>query len=142
LEGQRDVLLKGGLDVRLLEQWHVERIARLYLRNVAIAYDTKGVENDLEKALHLLHGVGVPHGKIHCFVLGGFFDWDTPEKAEQRCRLVLRLGATPTAMCYRSIEDGKIRKPKLWREWAMRWQWQRGIYAMAKREGLKTYQGR
>jgi len=142
LEGQRDVMLKGGLDIRLFAKWHAERIAGLHLRNLAVAYDTKGVEGDLDRILRLLHGVGIPHGKIHCFVLGGFFDWDTPEKAEQRCRLVLKLGATPSAMCYRGMEETEIRKPVGWRKWAIRWQWQKGIYAMAKREGLETYQGR
>ena len=140
LDGQKDVMLMGGLDVRLLEEWHVDRLAKLRLRNVAIAYDMEGVEESLERSLVLLHGGGVPHGKIHCFVLGGFFGWDTPEKAEERCRLVLRLGATPTAMTYRHSNDFSPRKSSEWRKWAIRWSWQKGIYAMAKREGILTYQ--
>ncbi len=140
LEGRKDVKFLGGLDVRFLKGWHAERLAKLALSNVSIAYDMPGVEPHLERGLRLLHGAGVGHGVIRCFVLAGYFDWDTPDKAEGRCREVLRLGATPCAMFYRGPDEANPRKPVEWSKWAVRWSWQPGVYAMAKREGLLTYQ--
>lgn len=140
LDTQKDVMLMGGVDIRLLKKWQAERIGQLHLRDLAIAYDMEGLEEPLARSLDLLHEAGVPHGKIHCFVLVGFFDWDSPEKAEERCRFVLRHGATPTAMLYRTPDDMNYRKSPVWASWCLRWAWQRGVYAMAKREGIVTYQ--
>jgi len=136
---QKEVKLQGGLDVRLLKKWHVEYIAKMKLNNLAIAFDFPKLWGCVQKGLSLLLEGGIPYGKIHCFVLGGFFKGDTPKDAEERCRLVLEHGATPTAMYYRDAVESKRLKPKDWSKWANRWSWQRGIYAMAKKEGLKTY---
>ena len=141
LETQKGVILSGGLDARLLEKWHAERIAKLNLRNIATAYDSMGVGKSVENALEILHEAGIPHGKIHCFVLGGFFDNDTPEKAEKRCRSVLLWGATATAMYYRGPDEMEKKwKSKEWQKWVTRWSNQRAIYSRAKRDGIPTYQ--
>lgn len=140
LLGQRNVKFLGGLDVRLLKEWHVGWLSRMKLSNVSIAYDMPGVGDDLVRSLGLLHDGCVSHGVIRCFVLAGFFSWDTVVKAEERCRFVLQLGATPCAMYYRGPDDFRHRKPPEWAAWAKRWSWQPGIYAMAKREGIPTYQ--
>lgn len=134
------VKLLGGLDIRLLKSWHVELISQLKLLNVSIAYDMPNVEDALVEGLYILHDGGISHGVIRCFVLAGFFDWDTPQKAEERCRFVLKYGATPCAMFYRGPDEIRERKPKEWSKWAVRWAWQPGIYAMAKRENIPTYQ--
>ncbi len=136
---QKNIKLQGGIDVRLLKKWHVEYISKMKLNNIAIAFDSPNLELKVKRSLKLLLQGNIPYGKIHCFVLGGFFKNDTPEKAEQRCRFVLEHGATPNAMYYRNTLDGNPKKPKEWSDWSLRWQWQRGIYAMAKRENLKTY---
>ncbi len=140
LDGQKDVQLGGGIDCRLLKKWQANRIGKLSLRNVAIAFDHENRRESVQRALGLLHDAGVLHGKIHCFVLGGFFDTDSIEKAEERCRFVLRLGATPTAMYYRGLNVREKKRPADWNAWVTRWSWQRGIFAMAKREGITTYQ--
>jgi len=52
----------------------------------------------------------------------------------------LKHGATPCAMYYRGPDEINPKRPKQWNEWTRRWSWQPGVYAMAKREGLETYQ--
>lgn len=140
LEEEKAVMLLGGLDCRLMRAWHVARIAKLKLRCLAIAYDMEGQEKDLARALDLLHAGGIPHGKIWCFVLGGFFPDDTPDKAEQRAKLVLELGGTPYSMVYRDLNDSSGKKKREWAVWATHWSCQRVVYARAKEFGYPTYQ--
>jgi len=139
---RREVKFLGGLDIQLLRGWHVEWLSRLRLSNVSIAFDNPNEESRLVTSLELLHSGDVGYGVIRCFVLGGFFRWDSPEKAEERCRFVLKHGATPCAMYYRGPNDVKFCKPPEWAAWANRWTCQPGVYAMAKREGIPTYQDR
>jgi hypothetical protein len=140
LLGQSDVKLLGGLDVRLLRSWHVEWLSKMKLKNLSIAYDVPGVEDSLVEALQMLHDGGISHGVIRCFVLAGFYSWDTPKKAEERCRFVLKHGATPFAMVYRNMDDERLPTSSEWAKWSNLWKHQRVIYSRAKREGIPTYQ--
>lgn len=140
LSGQKGVKLQGGIDVRLLKTWHAKLIAKLNLNNVAIAYDNPKNIKHVQRGLSLLLDMGIPHGKIHCFVLGGFYNWDTPKKAEIRCREIIRFGATPTAMFYRNLNDMDSKRPIEWNKWVQRWSCQRVIFGIAKTEGIVTYQ--
>jgi len=136
----KNVRFLGGLDIRLIREWHIDWLSKMKIKVLAIAFDMPNVEEHLKRSLKLLHQGGISHGVIYCFVLGGFFEWDTPEKAENRCRLVLKNGATPFGMYYKGPGASVRKKPVEWGKWASRWAYMPGIYAMAKREKLETYQ--
>jgi len=138
LATQKKVRIQGGFDVDLLEEWHVARAVQVRPTKIYIAFDHANKRDAVHRALSMMLNGGIRFGIVHSFVLGGFRD-DTIEQAEGRCRWLLAEGAVPIASVYRGPEEKKAKRDPEWNEWYKRWCWQPGIFAMAKREGLKVY---
>ena len=102
---QRQAVFSGGLEARLLEQWHVDRLRAMNPEQMFFAYDRPGDLEPLEWAATMLKAVGFTRHHMRCYVLAGYRD-DTPDKAEERLRAVLGLGFHPCIMLYRG-EDGE-----------------------------------
>lgn len=119
-------LFTGGLEARLLEEWHIDWLLRLGAKTIWLAYDTP---DDWEPVLHaseLLRSAGmISHTKhdVRCYVLIGY-PKDTVEDAEKRLRSVVGLDIMPMAMLY---DHGEHRSGdrnewiKFAREWASPW---------------------
>lgn len=120
LRKQSRVMLTGGLEAKLLKQWHVELIEKANVRQTYFAYDTPDDLPPLVDATKLLKASQwYRWRKCGCYVLIGY-PKDTIDKATERLETVLKLGYMPFAMFYRDAE-GKQNKNRNWaklqREW-------------------------
>ena len=94
----------GGLDVRLLRRWFVERLAVIPLDVAYFTYDRPRQWMYLFRAVEMIRSVtnwtssGLRH-RIGCYVLVGF-DGDDQRAAEHRLFRVQGLGITPFPMIY------------------------------------------
>lgn len=97
----------GGLEARVLQEWHVELMAELTISQCYFAYDTPDDYEPLRRAAKMMFATGKWSPKSHrisCYVLVGF-KGDTFNSAISRIRQVMHLGLTPFAMLYRG-DDG------------------------------------
>jgi hypothetical protein len=111
--------LTGGLEARLLKEWHVELIRKARVKRMYFAYDTPDDYEPLIEAGKLLRACGVSrasHGAV-CYVLIGY-EGDTFLGAEKRLRDAWTAGFLPFAMLYRG-EDGKT--DESWRKFQRVW---------------------
>lgn len=109
----------GGLEARLLKQWHADAIADLRPQTLYFAYDTPDDWEPLSEATEKMFQAGIKRTshKIGCYVLCGY-PGDTIPDAEKRMRRVLSIGITPYAMVYR---DNNNIRPEGWAQWARLW---------------------
>lgn len=117
LKGQREIKFSGGLDSRLLEQWHVDLMKQVALRFAWFACDYPGAESQLEKVADLMSDF--PHQKKRCYVLVGHDREETPLIAETRCQKIYNLGFDPFAMLYRDT-NMKKHDPQ-WSKFLRKW---------------------
>ena len=92
----------GGLDTKILKQWHVDGLRKLKPYCVYVAYDTP---DDLEPLVEagrkfVLAGFTKASHKLRCYVLCGHHG-DTIENAEKRMKETWAAGFLPMAMVYR-----------------------------------------
>ena len=117
LESQRQIEFGGGLDARLLEDWHVAwfeaNVSRI--KAMFFAEDT-GDSRPLERAGRMLQGVH--YWKRRAYVLVGFRG-ETVEQAEVRLRRVWDAGFLPFAQFYRG--EGEQPKTPEWQRLQRKW---------------------
>ncbi len=106
---------KGGLDSRLLRQWHVDAFKRMKVKEFWFAAD----DEESCKRLHLVSDLmsDFPERKKRCFVMIG--REETIEEAERRLKEVYALGFLPFAQLYQPKE--RIDYPKEWKDLARKW---------------------
>ena len=135
LERQPSVMFTGGLEAKRLKPWHVEAFARIKAQSVFFAYDTP---DDLEPLLHALElcraSAWYHIHKVRCYVLCGY-PGDTIDKADVRCMTVLKNGATPFAMFYRSPDKPTV-KTRDWTRFQTTWTRPAAINATRRRLGI------
>ena len=95
----------GGLEAKLLKDWHVDLLHELKPQQMFFAYDTEDDLDPIVEASIKLRSVGFTRNNLRCYVLIGY-PTDTISLAEKRLRQVLSLGMFPMAMVYRG-RDGK-----------------------------------
>lgn len=95
------IKFSGGLDVDMLQAWHVDLLKQIRLKFAWFACDHLGAFKNLERVGDLMSDFSVE--KKRCYVLIGF-DGDTVRQAEKRLERVFRLGFLPMAMLYRAPE--------------------------------------
>ena len=117
LAEQRAIKFSGGLDTRLLTQWHVDEFAKLRIAELWIAFDDDERRESVGRALEMLTSAGFARRKIRCYVLGGRGDIT---ESEARCRFVWDGGGLPFAQLYQP-PDFHIDYSKVWRAWQRRW---------------------
>ena len=97
----------GGLEAKLLKDWHCELLADLKPERMYFAYDTPDDYDPLAEASKLLKQYGLlASRKCGVYCLCGY-PTDTFEKAEARFMQVVRLGMCPYAMLWRD-KSGKV----------------------------------
>lgn len=110
---------KGGLEAKILKDWHLELMAKVKTKNAFFAYDTK---DDLEPLIIAgrkleSHGFTFAGKKIRCFVLVGF-PKDTFSAAAKRMEETILAGYWPLAMQWR---NKKGERDKDWQDFSRYW---------------------
>ena len=110
----------GGLEAKILKEWHCLLLQRSNPQSMYFAYDTKDDLEPLRYAGELLYnyGFGWPKRSVRCFVLLGYPN-DTISEAERRFFETIDAGFWPQAMLWRN-EKGETDKTwaRFSREWA------------------------
>ena len=112
-------LFTGGLEAKLLKQWHVDLLRDVKTQRMYFAYDTPDDYEPLVTAGKLLANNDIKRSsrKAYCYVLIGY-DGDTMEKAEKRLRDTWKAGFFPFAMLYRD-EKGEVQQD--WKQFQRLW---------------------
>jgi len=110
----------GGLEAKLLREWHVELLREVKARRIYFAYDTEYADYDaLVQAGKLLRDGGISKASniAKAYVLCGY-PGDSFEKAEKRLRAAWAAGFFPFSMLYRD-KTGKVSQDwsRFQREW-------------------------
>jgi hypothetical protein len=111
------ILFTGGLDTRLLKDWHIDLLVKLKPRRMFFACDS---DTDLEPLIFAawkLREAGFTRSHLSCYVLIGYYG-DTFDKAEMRLNAVIGAGFTPMAMLYME-DDGS--KDLEWKQFQRKW---------------------
>ena len=108
----------GGIEARRVEPWFVERLKRLRLEVLFMAYDQVWEKRFVERAAKMMVDAGLTRHQVGCYVLCGFYG-DTIEAATQRCEWVKGLGVTPFAMYFQDTIPRPI--PFAWRVFRRDW---------------------
>lgn len=98
-------LLVGGLEAKILKDWHCDLIKESRIKRMYFAYDTPDDREPFISAMSMLDSHEVCRSYRYCYCLIGY-NGDTFERAEKRLREIWRYGATPYAMLYRD-ESGE-----------------------------------
>ena len=109
----------GGLEAKILKQWHAKRLREIKANRMYFAYDTADDYEPLVQAGKIMRQEGhSPLGhRMCCYVLIGY-KGDTFEKAEKRLMDAMRAGFLPYAMLYR---DKKGERDPEWMKFQREW---------------------
>lgn len=107
---------KGGLDGRLLVQWHIDLLKTIKVRELWFACDSPGALTVLAKVADLT--ADFPRQKKRCYVMVGY-NGETLAQAEARLEHVYTLGFDPFCQLYRP--EKRILYTKPWRDLARKW---------------------
>lgn len=106
LKTQKQIRFVGGLDKRLIKDWHIEELKSLRIKELWFAFDSWDNKKQFIKVIDKLKKAGFNQNQLRCYVLVGF---NEPIQAgEERLRFVYECGVLPFAQNYRSI-DGRDR---------------------------------
>lgn len=106
LRTQKAVAFAGGLDCRLIKDWHIKELRSLKIKQIWLAYDEQGNRQAVVEASRKLSRY-FPRDKLRCYVLVGYVN-DTLDAAEERLREAWDWGLIPFAMRYRRPEQNKL----------------------------------
>ncbi|MDW7990374.1 MAG: cobalamin-dependent protein [Archaeoglobaceae archaeon] len=104
-ELNKKVDFNQGLDARLITDDVAERLARLKISIIRIAYDNRGEKNAIEKAIERLSSAGIRRRLVLVYVLYNFKD--DPQDFFERVRHILELGAVAYPMRFEPIDSLK-----------------------------------
>ena len=128
----------GGLEAKLLKDWHCELLADIKPERIYFAYDTPDDYEPLVEASTLLarHKL-LKMRAVSVYCLCGWPS-DTMEKAEKRFLQIVNLGMCPYAMLWR---DQKGETNNTWRKFQREWVSPYIIYTKIKEvdNGKSTY---
>jgi hypothetical protein len=118
LEKQKErIRFTGGLEPKILKDWHIERLLKLKNPLMFFAYDTSGDFEPLKICALKMTEAGFTRNNLCCYCLIGYKS-DTFEKAEKRLTEICNLGMMPFAMLYR---DEKGETDREWRKFQREW---------------------
>ena len=121
LRGQKKnhrIEFTGGLEARLLKQWHVDELIKLKPKDMFFAYDTPDDREPLYEAGKILKRSGFKiRDPMRAYCLCGY-PKDTFEKAENRFIDCIKAGFMPMAMLYR---DNKGLRDPNWAKFTRQW---------------------
>lgn len=105
LRTQRQIRFLGGLDKRLLKDWHIEELKSLKIFELWLSFDSWDNRKEFIKIIEKLKKSGFKRNQIRCYVLAGF---NEPIRAsEDRLKFVYECGALPYIQIYQPISEKK-----------------------------------
>jgi hypothetical protein len=110
-------IFTGGLEAKILKEWHVKRMKEIRTDRMFFAYDTPDDLEPLIEAGKLLKQYEFKRRQTCCYVLIGY-KGDTIEKARKRIHQTIDAGFWPYAMLYK---DEQGREDKTWRQFQRTW---------------------
>lgn len=118
-DSQKGQCFRGGLEAKILKEWHVKRIKEINTGRMYFAYDTPDDCEPLVEAGKLLsvYDYSTKDRTACCYVLIGY-KGDTFEKAETRLRQTIDAGFFPYAMLYKDEQGHEDRQ---WRRFQREW---------------------
>jgi hypothetical protein len=102
LKGFKGVDFNQGLDARLLNIHHIERLQELWLPTLRFAWDNTKDEAVVMDTIGKVLKAGFAKRRVHCYVLFGFND--TPEDALYRAETLKALGIKPFLQRYQPLD--------------------------------------
>jgi len=100
-----EVDFNQGIDARLIDFHVAERLMKLRIRVLRLAYDTVGIRNPLRKAIDTLKEVGFRGRKILVYCLHDYENSkDTPETFLARIKDLMEWGVVSYPMRYEPLE--------------------------------------
>ncbi len=110
---------KGGLEAKILKEWHVAELRKISPKIMYFAYDTPDDYEPLVEAGKVLqrYDWSIKDRVCACYVLMGW-KGDTKEKALKRIHQTIDAGFWPYAMLYK---DEKGNEDKAWRQFQRSW---------------------
>lgn len=115
LQGQKSIRFRGGLDARLLKEWHIKEFEKLSIKDLWFAADYPNWKY-LERCAELTSKF--VRNKKRCYVLIGYEN-DTIEEVTERLEYLFSLGYLPFAQYYRNeINKGPSKE---WQELQRNW---------------------
>ena len=99
-------ILTGGLEAKILTDWHAEKLADLKPERMYFAYDTPDDRDPFIEAMLRLDRFGISRSSRYCYSLCGYRG-DTFSAAERRMREIWQYGSMPFAMLYRD-DKGEV----------------------------------
>ncbi len=126
----------GGLEARILQDWHVDLLSSLTIAQCYLAYDTPDDYEPLVCASKKIFKAFSPNShRFLCYILIGY-KGDNFEAAEKRCRQVMDLGFVPFAMLYR---NEKGRHDQAWIHFQSHWANPMKIYGKKPKEKMELF---
>lgn len=117
LSRQKDAAkFAGGLDSRLLEDWHIDEFKKLRIHEMWFACDTPNMLPYLERVADLTSDY--PIYKKRCYVLIGY-NGESRLDAEKRLEKIYQMGFLPFAQLYRAEVQEYWSMP--WKRLARKW---------------------
>lgn len=113
----RPAVFSGGLEAKIMKEWHAEQLAGPHVDRFYCAYDTPDDLEPLIEAGKMLKEAGCAARRRYCYVLIGW-PQDSFDAAEKRLRQTWIAGFMPYAMLWRN-ESGAVDPEwaKFQREW-------------------------
>lgn len=114
---RRKVEFTGGLEAKLLEDWHVLCLKDISPDQVFFAYDTPDDLDPLKRAAVMMYNAGFTRQRLRAYALCGYAG-DTFAAATCRMKEILATGMYPMAMVYVTPEG---KKDLAWGEFQNNW---------------------
>jgi len=105
LKSEKRIQFKGGLDCRLLKDWHIEELQKLRIREIWLSLDSDDRLPYFKKACEKLKKAGFPRDKLRTYVLAGYNE--PIQKSEERLRLAYDCGTLPYIQVYQPFVNYK-----------------------------------
>jgi len=128
----RKVSFPGGLDTRLIDDWVVEQLRILSIKEVFLACDSKGALPMLREAVKKLSFL--KRRQLRCYVLIGFRG-EPFQEAIERLETVWKAGCLPFAQLYQP-PDCYIEYPHRWKTLARTWSRPAAMFALHKESDI------
>ena len=119
LKTQKGICFKGGLQANLIDEYLIEELEELSIKELWLSCDTDAALSGFKKAAKKLIKAGFTRNHIRCYVLIGH----DMESEEKRLQAVYNAGAMPFAQLYQpSSCISKIEYSREWKKFARQWQ--------------------
>jgi len=102
LKGLKAVDFNQGLDVRSLNEHHIERLQELWLPQLRFAFDHTNMEARIVDVFRMVLNAGFAKRRLNCYIMYGYHD--SPTDALHRANVIKSLGIKSFVQRFQPIE--------------------------------------